>query len=118
MHKTIGTPQCTLIQPWVSVGLEHVAALRVEDEDNALRKHYEIKHQGIGAEFSMTVLKMQRTLLVRQVNDSVRITISKAEHILNRQSEWHQAPLVRIVSMSPGRPGSWQRKPPAGWVEE
>ena len=59
-----------------------------------------IKFNNMFSMFSMTVLKMQRTLLVRQVNDAVRITISKAEHILNSQSEWHQAPLVRIVSMS------------------
>ena len=75
----------------------------------------------IRAEFSMTVLKMHRTPLVRQVNEAVRIIISKAECILNSKSEWHQAPLVRIVPTSglqedqgAGR-GSLQ---PAGMKEE
>ena len=55
-------------------GLEHYPALRLEDEENALWKHFQIEHQGIKAEFSMTVLKGHRTPLVRQVNEYVRIT--------------------------------------------
>ena len=58
-------------------GLEHLAALRLEDEENALWKHCQIEHQGIRSEFSMTVLKMHRTPLVRQVNEAVRIIISR-----------------------------------------
>ena len=42
-------------------GLEHLAALRLEDKENALWKHCQIEHQCIRAEFSMTVLKMHRT---------------------------------------------------------
>ena len=64
-------------------GLEHLAALRLEDEENALWKHCQIELQGIKAEFSMTVLKGHITPLVRQVNESVRIIISKAEYIFN-----------------------------------
>ena len=46
------------------------------------------------------MLKVHKTPLVRQVNEAVRIIISKAECIVNSKSEWHQAPLVRIVPMS------------------
>ena len=38
--------------------------------------------------------------LLRQVNEAFIIIIAKAECILNSKSEWHQAPLVRIVPMS------------------
>ena len=48
----------------------------------------------------MTVLKIHRTALVRQVNEAVRIIISKAECIMNSKTEWHQAPLVRIIPVS------------------
>ena len=67
-------------------GVEHLSALRLED--------------GTQAEFSMTVLKVHRTPMVRQINEAVRIIISKAECILNSKSEWHQAPLVRVIPMS------------------
>ena len=81
-------------------GIEHLAAMRLEDDENALWKHCQIDHDGRTAEFSMTVLRSHRTPLVRQVNEAVRIVISKAECIMNSKSEWHQAPLVRIIPVS------------------
>ena len=48
----------------------------------------------------MTVLKVHRTPMVRQINEAVRIIISKAECILNSKSEWHQAPMVRVIPVS------------------
>ena len=81
-------------------GAEHLSALRLEDEENALWKHCLIAHDGTQAEFSMTVLKVHRTPMVRQINEAVRIIISKAECILNSKSEWHQAPMVRVIPVS------------------
>ena len=81
-------------------GIEHLDALRLEDGDNALWKHCQVDHEGIRAEFSMKVLNVHRTALVRQVNEAVRIIISKADCIMNSKTEWHQAPLVRIIPMS------------------
>ena len=51
-------------------------------------------------EFSMSILRIHRTSLGRQVNEAVRIIISKAECIMNSKTEWHQTPLVRIIPMS------------------
>ena len=48
----------------------------------------------------MLVVGVHRTPLVRQVNEAVRIIISRAECIMNSKSEWHQAPLVRVIPMS------------------
>ena len=48
----------------------------------------------------MKVLKVHRTPMVRQINEAVRIIISKAGCILNSKSEWHQAPLVRVIPVS------------------
>ena len=81
-------------------GAEHLSALRLEDEENALWKHCQIAHDGTQAEFSMKVLKVHRTPMVRQINEAVRIIISKAECLLNSKSEWHQAPLVRVIPVS------------------
>ena len=80
--------------------LEHEDALRMEDEANALWKHCVVQHQGVKAEFSMTVTGVHRTPLVRQVNEAVRIVITKAGCVMNSKSEWHQAPLVRITPVS------------------
>ena len=49
-------------------------------------KNCMLKHGGV-----------HKSCLVRQVNKEVRITISEAGCIMNRKSEFHQAPLVRVV---------------------
>ena len=81
-------------------GVEHLDALRLQDEENALWKHCLVVHDGIEAEFSMTVVGIYRTPLVRQVSESVRIILTKADVVMNSKSEWHQAPLVRIIPMN------------------
>ena len=81
-------------------GMEHLDALRLQDEENALWKHCLVVQDGIEAQFSMQVVGVYRTPLVRQVDESVRIIISKAECVMNSKSEWHQDPLVRIIPMS------------------
>ena len=81
-------------------GLEHADAIRLKDEENALWKHCLMKHGGVEAEFSMEVTGVHRTPLVRQVNEAVRIVIMNADCVMNSKSEWHQAPLVRIIPVS------------------
>ena len=65
-----------------------------------VRMHCQVDHNCFRAEFSMTVVKIHRIALVRQVNEAVRIILSKADCIMNSKSEWHQAPLVRIIPVS------------------
>ena len=48
----------------------------------------------------MEFVGVNRSPLVRQVNEAVRIVISKADCIMNSKTEFHQAPLVRIVPMA------------------
>ena len=38
--------------------------------------------------------------LVRQVNEAVRIEMSTADCVMNSKSEFHQAPLVRVVPVN------------------
>ena len=78
-------------------GLEHIAALRLEDEENALWKHCLVEHGGFKAEFEMKCLRSFNSCLERQVNEAVRIVITKADMILNSRSEFRQAPIIRIV---------------------
>ena len=46
----------------------------------------------------MEVIKFHSSCLGRQVHEAVRITRTEAEIILNSKSEFHQAPLVRVVA--------------------
>ena len=80
-------------------GSEHLDALRLEDSENA-SWHHVVDHNEERAEFSMTVLKIHRTALVIQINEAIRIIISKAEFIMNSKTERHQAPLVRKIPVS------------------
>ena len=45
----------------------------------------------------MEVVGCSKSCLDRQVNEAVRIGNSKADHVLNSRSEFHQAPLIRQV---------------------
>ena len=45
----------------------------------------------------MMVLRSFNSCLERQTNEAVRIPSSKAEVILNSKSEFHQAPIRRVV---------------------
>ena len=79
-------------------GLVHWNALCLKDKENALWKHCLVVHDGVEAEFRMDVIGIYRTPLVRQVNESVRIVMSKADCVMNSKTEWHQAPLIRILA--------------------
>ena len=80
-----------------SRGCQHQDALRLETEESPLWKHCLLEHQGQKAKFSMKALRSFTSCLVRQVNEAVRIEMSTADCMLNSKSEFHQAPLVRVV---------------------
>ena len=50
--------------------------------------------------FTMTTLRGFRSCLKRQVNEAVKIGSSQADILLNSKSEFHQAPLTRMVAFS------------------
>ena len=79
-------------------GLEHQADLRNEFDKSALWKHCQIQHSGEKQSFLMKVQKSFKSCLERQTNEAVRITCSKAEVVLNSKSEFHQAPIRRVVT--------------------
>ena len=83
-----------------SRGLEHQDGLRNEVEENPLWKHCTLEHGGEKVEFCMTALKSFRSCLKRQVNESVRISSSQADVLLNSKNEFHQAPLTRLVAFT------------------
>ena len=78
-------------------GAEHQDSLRLKDEENALWKHCMVEHGGVRAKFSMKVCGRFHSCLVRQVDEAVRIDSSKADCLMNSKTEFHQAPLVRVV---------------------
>ena len=80
-----------------SRGLEHSNALRLEVEDSPLWKHCQLEHGGVKQTFYMEALRNFSSCLQRQVNEAVRITSSKADFIMNSKSEFHQAPIVRVI---------------------
>ena len=83
-----------------SRGKEHLDALRLEDEENPLWKHCLVEHGGVKAVFSMKVVGRLYSCLVRQVNEAVRIEMSKADCVMNSKAEFHQSPLVRVVPVT------------------
>ena len=80
-------------------GKEHLDALRLENEENALWKHCLIQHNGKKATFAMKVLGVFYTCLVRQVYEGVSIQRSKAHYVMDSKSEFHQHPVVRIIPL-------------------
>ena len=81
-----------------SRGLEHKQGLRQKSEQSALWKHCVLEHSSQEAEFSMKIIQCHTSSLCRQVHEAVRISRTEAEVILNSKSEFHQAPLVRVVA--------------------
>ena len=81
-----------------SRGLEHSEGLRNEREDSPLWKHCQLAHNGEKQDFSMEVIGSFQSCLERQINEAVRITSSQADFIMNSKSEFHQAPIVRVVA--------------------
>ena len=78
-------------------GKQHMDSLRLQDEENALWKHCLVEHDGELAEFSMKSVGVFTSCLVRQINEAVRIAMSQTECVMNSKSEFHQAPLIRII---------------------
>ena len=83
-----------------SRGLEHQQDLQNEKEDSPLWKHCTLEHNHIKVNFSMKTLKSYKSCLDRQVNESVRVTNSRAHALLNSKNEFHQTPIIRIVAAS------------------
>ena len=59
-----------------------------------------LEHGGEKFDFTMTALGSFRSCLKRQVNESVIISSSQADILLNSKSEFHQAPLTRLVAFT------------------
>ena len=78
-------------------GLDHLDALRLKNEESPLWKHCVLEHHRENANFSMRALRSFTSCLVRQVNEAVGIEMSSADCMMNSLSEFHQAPLVRVV---------------------
>ena len=81
-------------------GKQHAAALRLENEENALWKHCLVEHDGEKVNFSMKQTNVFKSCLVRQVNEAVRIEMSTADCVMNSKAEFHQAPLIRVVPVT------------------
>ena len=63
-------------------------------------KHCLVQHGGVRPEFSMLVVGVHKSPLVRQVNKAVPIMILKSDCIIDSQTKFCQATLVRVVPMS------------------
>ena len=74
--------------------------MRLEAEKHPLWKHCQLEHDGRKVEFSMKVCGRFQSCMVRQVNKPVRMLRSKAHCLMNSNSKFQQAPLVRWVTLS------------------
>ena len=80
--------------------LEHKEDLKYEKEDTPLWKHCLLAHNGVKQSFVMKPPRNFNSPLQRQANEGVRITASRAHIIMNSKNEWHQAPIIRVVTSS------------------
>ena len=81
-----------------SRGLEHIAGLNNEKDDNPLWKHCQIQHDGRKVDFKMICLKSFKTAFMRQINEGVRIACCKADICMNSKAEFHQPSIVRVTN--------------------
>ena len=81
-------------------GVEHQQGLHQKSDQSALWKHCVLQHSSQEAEFLMVVVQCHSSCISRQVHEVVRILRTDAEIILNSKSEFHQAPLIRVVATS------------------
>jgi hypothetical protein len=81
-----------------SRGLEHLAGLKNEKEDNPLWKHCQIQHMGQKVAFKMVCLKSFKTAFMRPVNEGVRIACCEADICMNSKAEFHQPSIVRVTT--------------------
>ena len=80
-----------------SRGLEHCESLRNEKEDSPLWKHCQLAHNEKQL-FSMEVTGSFQSCPKRQRNEAVIITSKQTEFNMNSKTEFHQAPIVRVVA--------------------
>ena len=77
---------------------KHAADIKQKNGQNALYKHNVIHHQGVDHGWNIEVTGTFQKPMLRQINEGVRIAQAEADTIiLNSRSEFHQAPLVRVV---------------------
>ena len=81
-----------------SRGLEHLAGLSNDKDDNPLWKHCEIQHNGRKVSFKMICLSSFKTAYLRQVNEGVRISCCNADICMNLKAEFHQPSIVRVTN--------------------
>ena len=81
-----------------SRGLEHLAGLSSEKDDNPLWKHCEIQHNGQKVAFKMVCLRSFKTAYMRQVNEGVRIACCNADICMNSKAEFHQPSIIRVTN--------------------
>ena len=74
----------------------------IENKDsNAFAKHLQLHHPERIGDPSVFKLKVESTFskpLDRQVTEGIAITNSKADHIMNSKSEYHQPAVQRVTT--------------------
>ena len=83
--------------------IEHQRALRNKDQKSPLYKHMEECHPGRTPNLLMTILRLHRKALSRQIHEALLISKSKAEILLNNKSEWSKSRIPRIRMTNKGK---------------
>jgi hypothetical protein len=78
-------------------GLQHEEAFKKEKLDNVMWKHSAIHHEGVHARFKMSITGRFAKCLERQEDEGTRVRESKADILMNSQTQWHQPPIKRVV---------------------
>jgi hypothetical protein len=57
-----------------------------------------ISHESQEVEFTMEVTERFPGAAVRQIDEGVRVITSRAKIVMNSKTQWHQPPIVRVVT--------------------
>jgi hypothetical protein len=70
--------------------------MRDKNPDSPMSQHMEVCHGGREPHMEMTVMKMHRKALSRQIHEAVIISRSSADILLNNKSEWSKDKTPRV----------------------
>ena len=80
-------------------GEEHERLWKAKDNKSVMHNHDTNEHNGIKAEYSMTVIQKYRSTFERQNNEPYRIKLNKPEESLNSKTEWNSQQTERLVKV-------------------
>ena len=76
---------------------DHRNAIRTQNEEYAIVKHWKNDHQNEKPNFQFEVVKAFRSSLERQINEAILIELEDNNNLLNSKAEWGSNRIPRLI---------------------